>query len=67
MSGCWPVAAEIMNLDIITKSIALDSSTIVAVNHGDSTIHIIGGIKLQVGPETIDEILTELQSRRNAQ
>jgi hypothetical protein len=55
-----------MNIDLITETIALDSSKIIAVNQGDGSIHLTGGISLLVGADTISAVIKELQSRQTS-
>jgi hypothetical protein len=56
-----------MNIDIITDKIALDSSRIVAVNQGDLTIHLTGGIVLHAAEDTIREVIKSIRPRQTDQ
>ena len=61
-SECSPLKK--MNIDIITEKIALDSSRIVAVNQGDLTIHLTGGIVLNVAEDTIRDVIKSIRPRQ---
>jgi hypothetical protein len=49
-----------MKIDIVTKDIAIDSKTIMAVNRLDSKIHLENGTILTADSATIDEVISRL-------